>query len=362
MKTTLTLKQLWVAAVTSACVLLAGCSDNKTEQTQATPMQNDTVYFYNWSEYMPDGILEQFTEETGIKVIYTTFDSNEAMYSKLKLLDGKGYDIVVPSTYFINKMRDENLIQPIDQSKITNFKHLDKALLDQAYDPGNQYSIPYTWGITAIGVNSDAIDPSSITSWKDLWDPKLQNSILLMNDVREVFHMALRINGHSANTTDEAEIEQAYQTLKPLMDNVLVFNSDTPGLPFLAGEVNLGMLWNGSAFTAQQENPAITMVYPKEGAVLWMDSMAITSGAQNVEGAHKLIDFLLRPEIAAKISEEIGYPSPVESAKPLMPEEYRNNPLIYPPQEVKDAGEFHNDIGEAELIYDKYWQKLRSGR
>ncbi|GLS84564.1 extracellular solute-binding protein [Paraferrimonas haliotis] len=322
----------------------------------------DTVYFYNWSEYIPPGLLEEFTAETGIKVVYTTYDSNEAMYAKVKLLKGEGYDLVVPSTYFVSKMADEGLLQKLDKSKLSNISHLDPALLDQPYDPDNQYSLPYIWGATGIGVNSDDIDPSTITSWKDLWNEDFANSILLMNDVREVFHMALVVNGHSGNSTDPEEIKQAYETLKPLVKNVLVYNSDTPSLPYLAGETSIGMLWNGSAYAAHQEDDAITLVYPKEGPILWVDNIAIPSGAKNVEGAHKLINFLLRPEIAARVAEEIGYPTPNKSAKALMPKELANDPIVYPPAEVIEAGEFQDDIGEAELIYDKYWQLLKAGK
>ncbi|GLP96101.1 extracellular solute-binding protein [Paraferrimonas sedimenticola] len=324
--------------------------------------KDDTIYFYNWSEYIPPGLMEEFTKETGIKVVYTTYDSNEAMYAKLKLLNGEGYDLVVPSTYFVSKMANEGLLQKLDKSKLSNFKHLDPSLLDQPYDPENQYSLPYIWGATGIGVNSDEIDPASITSWADLWNPEYADSIMLMNDVREVFHIALVLNGHSGNSTDEKEIEQAYERLKPLVKNVLVYNSDTPSLPYLAGETSIGMLWNGSAYAAKQEDPAITMVYPKEGAIFWVDNIAIPAGAKNVEGAHKLINFLLRPDIAAKVAEEIGYPSPNKTAKELMPADFANDPVVYPSAEVIANGEFQNDIGEAALIYDKYWQKLRAGQ
>lgn len=327
----------------------------------AAQAADKVVYFYNWSEYIPEGLLNEFEKETGIKVIYTTYDSNEAMHAKLKLTGAKGYDLVVPSTYFVAKMRDEGLLQPIDHSKLSNFKHLDPVMLDKPYDPGNKYSIPYIWGATGIGINTDFVDADSITKWEDLWDPKWRGQLMLMNDQREVFHMALRILGYSANSTDPKELEQAYQLLKKLIPNALVFNSDTPSLPYMAGEVSLGMIWNGSAFEAQKNDPAISMIYPKEGAIFWMDNISIPAGATNVDEAHQLINFLLRPEVAAKVCEEIGYPTPNKTAKSLLDPEFANNPIVFPPADVIEAGEFQSDVGEAVRLYDNYWQKLRTG-
>ena len=149
---------------------------------------NNTLYFYNWTEYVPPGLLEQFTKETGIKVIYSTYESNETMYAKLKTYKDGAYDLVVPSTYYVDKMRKEGMIQKIDKSKLTNFSNLDPDMLNKPFDPNNDYSIPYIWGATAIGVNGDAVDPKSVTSWADLWKPEYKGSLLLTDDAREVNH------------------------------------------------------------------------------------------------------------------------------------------------------------------------------
>ncbi|HCN3200964.1 TPA: extracellular solute-binding protein, partial [Escherichia coli] len=231
-----------------------------------------TLYFYNWTEYVPPGLLEQFTKETGIKVIYSTYESNESMYTKLKTYKEGAYDLVVPSTYFISKMSHEGMLQKIDKSKLTHFDNLDPSLLHKSFDPENDYSIPYIWGATAIGINSDEVDVSSITSWADLWKPEYKDSLLLTDDAREVFQMALLKLGYSGNTTDPKEIEEAYKELQKLMPNVLAFNSDNPANPYMQGEVNLGMIWNGSAFIARDAGAPIEMVWPKEGGIFWMDS------------------------------------------------------------------------------------------
>ena len=322
----------------------------------------EKVYVYNWTEYIPEAVLRQFTKETKIKVIYTTYDSNETMYAKLKLVRGEGYDVVFPSTYFVNKMSREGMLQPLDHSLIPNIGELDSAVLDKEFDPGNVYSVPYMWGSTGIAVNTDIIDAAMVTSWRDLWSSEYKGQLLLQDDMREVFHMALKIKGYSSNTRDPKEIEAAYNLLKELMPNVLLFNSDSPRLPYLAGEVNIGMIWNGEAWMAQEENPSIKYVYPAEGANFWIDSFAIPRGAKNIGNAHKFIDFMLRPDIAVLCVEENGFASPVTAALPLLSEEVRQSEVIFPPIEVIRAGEFQTDVGEALVIYQKYWEKLRSGQ
>lgn len=321
----------------------------------------EKVYVYNWTEYIPESVLQEFTKETGIEVVYSTYDSNETMYAKLKLIQKDGYDVVFPSTYFVNKMGREGMLQPLDRALLPNMKDLDPGLLDKAYDKGNVYSIPYMWGSTGIGVNVDEVPVAEITSWKNLWDPKYKGKLLLQDDVREVFHMALKIKGYSSNTTDPKEIEQAYLLLKELMPNVLLFNSDSPRLPYLAGEVSLGMIWNGEAYMAEQENKAIQYVYPTEGVNLWVDSFVIPKSARNIKNAHAFINFMMKPEIAKICVEENGYATPVLTAIPLLDAEVRNSKTVFPDKEMIAAGEFQTDVGEALQIYQHYWEKLRSG-
>ncbi|HOW74507.1 MAG TPA: extracellular solute-binding protein [Candidatus Competibacteraceae bacterium] len=324
--------------------------------------EKPTLVLYNWSEYLPKQVLRQFTKETGIPVRYSTYDSNEAMYAKVKTVKGVGYDLLVPSTYYLDRMRREGLLQKIDKAKLSNFGHLNPRLLNQSYDPNNDYSIPYLWGTTGIGYNTDKIPAGRLTSWVNLWEPAYKNKLLLLNDMREVFSMGLRTLGYSINTTDENQIRAAYEKLTELMPNVRVFDSESPKTKFLAGEVVAGMLWNGEVFQASQENPNIRYVYPKEGATLWVDSLVISAGAQNVDAAHQFIDFVLRPEIARQINEEVGYSSPNLAAIQLLPEKMRNNRAIYPTDEDLQNAEFQTDVGEALSIYDRYWQRLKAGR
>lgn len=316
------------------------------------------LYFYNWSEYIPNKILVDFTKETGIKVIYSTYESNETMYAKLKT-QGQGYDLVVPSTYFVSKMRKEGMLQKIDKSKLSHFADIDSRYLNKPFDPENNYSIPYIWGATGIGVNTDMVDSSPIHNWADLWDSKWKSQLLLMDDAREVFHIALSKLGYSPNTQNPKEIKAAYLELKKLMPNVLVFNSDYPAKPYAAGEVPLGMLWNGSAYMARQEGAPIHIVWPEKGAIFWMDSLAIPAGAKNVDAAHQMINFLLRPDNAAKIALEIGYPTPVKTAYKLLPKVFAEDPNIFPPESVMENGVWQDEVGDANRLYEEYFQKLK---
>ncbi|KDM91460.1 extracellular solute-binding protein [Photobacterium galatheae] len=318
---------------------------------------NKELVFMNWGPYISTELREQFTKETGIKVIYSTYESNETMYAKLKA-HPEGYDLVVPSTYFVAKMRDEGMLQKIDKSKLANFKNLDKNYLNKAFDPSNEYSIPHVLGITGLAVNTEMYNPADFDSWEDLWDPKYRGQLMLMDDTREVHHIALKILGYSGNTTDPKQINEAYEKLKELMPNVLVFNSDNPAAPYMAGEVGLGMLWNGSAAAAQREGLPIQLVWPKEGGIYWVDNLSITSNAKNVDAAHKMIDFLLRPDIAAKISEETGYLTGVEASNA----KYKDNPTLFPPQEELDRGEFQNAVGDANILYEENFLKLKAGQ
>jgi len=319
----------------------------------------EKVVLYNWADYIPDSVLSAFTKETGIKVEVATFDSNETMFAKLQLVNGKGYDLAVPTTYFIERMKRAGLIQPIDKTKLKNLGNLDPDLLNQSYDPDNQYSIPYLWGNTAIAVNTDEMDPSLITTWKDLWKPEFKDQILLLDDVRDIFLLGLKVKGFKNNTTNEDEIRQAYEALVELLPNVKLFLSDSPKGPLIQGNVPMGVMWNGEAYMAQVELGTVEYIYPKDGVTLWVDSFVISKGAENVDNAHQFIDFVLRPEMAKMIVESVGNSTPNKAAIPLLSEAMRNNPMVVPPEDVVKNGTYHHDLGAANAIYEKYWQMLK---
>ncbi|EKO3556030.1 extracellular solute-binding protein [Vibrio metschnikovii] len=336
--------------------LLAGSACALSLLSNSAIAQDKELVFMNWGPYINSNILEQFTRETGIKVIYSTYESNETLYARLKT-HNQGYDLIVPSTYFVSKMRDEGMIQKIDKSKLSNFSNLDANYLNKPYDPNNDYSIPHVVAITGLAVNTDMYDPNDFQSWGDLWKPELARQLMLMDDTREVFHIALRKLGYSGNTTDDKQIDEAYAELRKLMPNVLVFNSDNPAAPYLAGEVGLGMLWNGSAAAAQNEGLPIKLIFPKEGGIGWVDNFAIASGAKNVDAAHKMIDFLLRPEIAEQISRDTGYLTGVAESNA----KFKDIAPLFPSQEDLDRVEWQDAVGDKTIKYENYFMRLKSG-
>ncbi len=346
------MKKLALAGMLAAS--LTGCGSEEPQ----------VLNLYNWSEYMPQEVLDRFQEETGIQVVYTTYDSNEAMYARLKLLDeGAAYDLAVPSTYYVSKMRKEGLLSKIDTANIEGFDQLDPSLVHLDIDPENEYSVPYLWGTTGLGVDTADIDGEPVDAWEDLWDERFRGRVVLTNDMREVFHVGLRVLGYSGNSTDPDQIREAYEKLTELMPSVSTFNSDAPRMPFLEGETDVGMIWNGEAVMGKETMPSLEYVYPKEGVIAWMDSFVIPKNAKNPEAAYKFIGFVLKPEISAMISEEIGYASPSLAARELLAPEVANDRASYPTPEDMVNAEFQTDIGDEALqVYARYWEKLKSGR
>ncbi|CAH8192416.1 polyamine ABC transporter substrate-binding protein [Vibrio aestuarianus] len=319
-----------------------------------------TLNVYAWGGYLPEKALQQFEEQENVTINYSTFENNESMYTKLKLLKGGGYDVVFASAYFIEKMGREGLLAELDHTQIPNMKDAMPSLLGQAHAPKNRYSLPYIWGITGISYNETLI-PEGVTRWADLWNKQYNQQVMLIDDIRDVFGMALILNGFSINTKNEQEIEKAYQSLEALKDNVLLYNSDAPHVPYVSGEAALGMQWNGNAYQGQVEMPELKFVMPEEGAVLWMDNFTIPSGSKNKALAHKFINFMYQAENQAEIVNSLGYASATLSGRALLPVELRDNPTIFPSESDMAKGEFINDVGsEALAIYEKYWQRLRN--
>ncbi|WP_342146448.1 spermidine/putrescine ABC transporter substrate-binding protein [Rickettsiella endosymbiont of Aleochara curtula] len=323
--------------------------------------EENIVNIYNWSSYISGDVLKEFTQETGIKVNYTTYDSNETLYAKLKANPHTGYDVIVPSTYFVDRMRQQGMLQALDKSRLPNFKNLNPALLNKSYDPDNRYSIPYFWTSTGIVVNSKIHSAQQLQAWADFWNPRYRKQLLLLDDVHEVFSMALMVLGYSPNDIDPEHIRLAYLKLRQLMPNVRLFNNDGVKSLFIDEDLSVGMAWNGDIYQAAQENPALRFIYPKEGFVISIDSMAIPIGASHVNNAYIFINFILRPDIAKKMSLATGYPTPNLAAYKLMPKAILNNSMIYPDKKTLQRSVVQVDVGAAESIYQHYWELLKIG-
>ena len=324
--------------------------------------EEKVLNLFIWSEYIPDEVLADFTKETGIKVNVANYDSNEAMFAKVKLV-GKGYDLVVPSSDYVGLMRREGLLSPIDIKKIANFSMIAPKFINQSFDPGNTYSVPYMWGSTSVAINTKLIPAGTVTKSADLWRPELKGKLLLPNDPREVLGLGLKVLGYSINEKDPEHLRQAYEKLQSLMPQVRVFDSDSPKQALLAGEVAVGLVWNGEAYIANNENKAISYIYPPEGFSLWLDSFCIPRGAAHVEAAYRFIDYILRPQVSAIISTAMGYSSPNAQVFTFLSAEMKNNRIVNPANEDAARGEFLDSLDPATLkLYEQYWVKLKTRR
>ncbi len=323
------------------------------------PAAQQELKIYNWSDYIDPGVIAQFEQQTGIKVTLDTYDSNEQMFDRLKSTPQSGYDVAFPSTYYLDRMSHLGMLQSLDHARLPNLVHMNKALLNKDYDRNNTYSVPYMWGSTAIGVNARHVNAASITSWNDLWNPSFKGRVFLMDDVREVFGMALRSLGYSGNDTDPEHIRLAYEKLQKLMPNVKVIDSESPGEFFLNDEVDIGLIWGSEVFIANEKSPDIKYVYPKEGALFWVDSIVIPRGATNIENAHRFMDFMMKPGIAKTNGEYTGCASANQSATDMLDEKMQTLATVYPQPNDLVRGEFQTDVHEALSLYEKYWELLK---
>lgn len=354
---------LWLVALAALFAVTIGAPASwAAEKNSGKSASKGQVVVYNWSEYIPQSVLDDFTKETGIKVVYSTFESNEAMYAKVKLLRGRSYDVVVPSSYFVDLLRRDKLLREIDHSKLPNMSHLDPKLLNQEYDPSNRYSIPYMWGAVGIAYNTKYIPAGSVTKWADLLKPEFKGKIILTDDLRDGMGLALRAQGYSINTKDPKALKDAFDFLAKLKPSVRIFDVTAIKQSLISEEVWVGPIWNGDYLVAKDENPSLTYVFPQEGAMLWVDGFVIPVGAANVDNAYTFINYMLRPDVAVRCVEEYKYSSPNLDAIKLLPEELRNNPILVPGETELKNSEFTNVVGDALTEYEKYWEQVKAAQ
>ncbi|WP_058302692.1 ABC transporter substrate-binding protein [Gorillibacterium timonense] len=289
----------------------------------------NTLTVYNWGDYIDPELITKFEEETGIKVIYQTFDSNEAMMTKI-VQGGTTFDVAVPSEYAVDKMRKENLLLPLDHSKLPGISNINPRFMNLAFDPGNQYSVPYFWGTVGIVYNPELTGNLTFKSWNDLWDPSLKNKIMFVDGAREILGMSLNSMNYSVNDTNEEHLQAALAKLQKLTPNVKAIVGDEIKMLLANEEAAVGIVWSGDASEIIDANDKLTYVLPEEGTNLWSDNMVIPKTAKNIEGAHKFINFMLDPANAAQNAEYVGYSTPNEKAMKLLPEEISSDERFYP--------------------------------
>ncbi|WIV19020.1 ABC transporter substrate-binding protein [Paenibacillus polygoni] len=309
----------------------------------------NTLTIYNWGDYIDPELIAEFEEESGMKVVYQTFDSNEAMMTKIQQ-GGTTYDVVIPSEYAISKMKEEDLLIPLDHSKIPNLKYIDERFLNLSFDEGNKYSIPYFWGTVGIVFNPELTD-LTFKSWDDLWDPSLKNQILLVDGAREVIGMGLNSLHYSLNDTNEEHLQEALTKLSKLTPNVKAIVGDEIKMLLAGEEGAVGLVWSGDASEIMDENEKLDYVVPEEGSNLWFDNMVIPKTAKNIEGAHQFINFMLDPEHAARNAEYVGYSTPNAGALELLPEEVSSDERFYPNEELTEKLEVYDNLGKRMLAH-----------
>lgn len=337
------------------------------EAHEAVPLTGETIYVYNWGEYIADGtdgtldVNAEFTRRTGIQVEYSTFDTNESLYSKL-VGGGASYDVIIPSDYMISRMINEGMLEKLDFSNIPNFQYIDEEYRNMGYDPSNEYSVPYTWGVVGIFYNKDYVT-EPVDSWEILWDEQYAGKILMFDNPRDAFGIAQKRLGFSFNSTDEDQWIEAAALLKEQKPLVQAYVMDQIFNKMESGEAWLAPYYAGDAATLVAENDKIGFAIPtKEGTNFFVDAMCIPKGCRNKRGAEAYINFLCDPEIAAANMEYIGYSTPETAAKELLPEDVVSNPIFYPPQEILDNSEVFVALPEetSELL-DTLWAEVKMG-
>ena len=366
-----------MAGLTAASALLSGCgaSGNTgasgTDSAASGSADGGELYVYNWGEYIDEDVISQFEEETGITVVYDLFETNEEMYPVIEA-GAVNYDVVCPSDYMIQKMRENDLLAELNFDNIPNIDQIDPAYMEmsQAFDPENKYSVPYCWGTVGILYNTKLLDELGVpapTKWADLWDERLSGEILMQDSVRDAFMVALKKDGYSMNSESKDELEQTKQELidqKPLVQAYVI---DQVRDKMIGGEAAVGVIYSGEMLYIQDEVANLGLDYdleyviPEEGNNLWLDSWVIPKNAKNKENAEKWIDFMCRPEIAKANFEYITYPTPNKGAFELLDEEMQNNKAVFPDINSLKNSEVYKYLGdETDAVYNELWKEVKA--
>lgn len=324
-----------------------------------------TINVANWGEYMSIDeadmidVNDAFTQLTGIEVNYQTYASNETLYSKLNS-GGAAYDIVIPSDYMISKMIKEGMLQKINYENVPNLANIMPTFLNPDYDPENEYTVPYLWGMVCIIYNTTMVD-EEITSWSALFDEKYENNILMFNNPRDAFGIALTYLGYSQNTENPQELEAALNLLIEQKSIVQGYVMDEIFDKMQGGSAAVAPYYAGDAVTMIADNPDLTYCIPSEGTNQFVDAMCIPVSAENKEAAEIYINFLCEAEIALANCEYTGYSTPNQAAYDLLDEETKNNPLCYPSQEylTNNTEVFICLSDEANALMQNLWNQLK---
>lgn len=339
-----------VAAVLAACRRPAPAAD----PGQMPAELEKELAIYNWSDYIGESTIADFEREFGVRVIYDTYESNEDLIAKLQA-GAAGYDLVVPSNYAVRVLRELDLLAPIDRGFLTNWGNLAPEFTGRPFDPGNDFTVPWQWGMAGLAVRSDLVQPLP-DSWSVFHDPRYRGKMTQLDDMRDVIGCWLMYRGHSLNATDPDQLAQAKADALQAKANLKSYLSAPVKSQLIAGDVWIAHLWNGDTAQASVAQPALQFVLPKEGSMIYLDSMVVPRTAPHRRAAHEFLNYILRPEVAAGVSRKSGYGSPNAGALAL------DAGLLPPPTaEEMLRLEYQEDLGVATAEWDRIWTEIKAG-
>jgi spermidine/putrescine transport system substrate-binding protein len=345
-----------IAAAGAALVGLLATAFASTACGKPKPV----LSLYTWSDYIKPGLVRRFEREHGCRVVLDTFESNEAMYAKLKA-GASGYDLLTPSSYMVSLMQAQGMLRPLERSLLPNLVHVDPDYLALAVDKAMDHSVPYMLVVSGIAYLEGRVK-DVVPSWRMFGRKDLAGRMTMFNDMRETIGAALKALGHSINTTSEAELAEAEALLVEWKRNIAKFENEQYKIGLASGEFLLVHAWNGDVLQVRQENPDVRFFVPEEGTIISCDDLVIPAGAREPGLAHAFIDFLHDPAVAAENTAAIWYLCPNKDSYPLLPEAIRNDPAIFIDPKVRAKSEVIADIGAANALYVKVWDRLKSAR
>lgn len=350
----------FIAGILAIIVVLAGLSFAIQKKT-GSANQADKLVIYNWGDYIDPALLKKFTKETGIQVQYETFDSNEAMYTKIKQ-GGTTYDIAVPSDYTIDKMIKEKLLVKLDKSKLKGMDAIGKEFLGKSFDPKNDYSIPYFWGTVGIVYNDQQVRHAP-KHWEDLWRPEYKDKIMLIDGSREMLGIGLTTFGNSVNSKNMDQLKAAEKRLQSLTPNIKAIVADEMKGYMIQGDAAIGVTFSGEASEMLANNKHLHYVVPTEGSNLWFDNLVLPKTMKHEKEAYAFLNFINEPKNAAQNAEYIGYATPNTKAKAILPKEIKEDPAFYPTNETIKKLEVYDNLGNYWLgVYNDLYLQFKMYR
>lgn len=314
-----------------------------------------------WANYVPPEVIKDFETETGIKVNYKEFTTNEEMLMLFQNQTNQ-YDLIVCSDYIIEIMIQEgNLLRELDRSKLPNYSNISPAFQSQYYDPENKYTIPYATGC-ALLIYDPAQVGFEVKGYKDLWNPSLKDSVVLLDGARDIIGMTLQMQGESINETDPAKLDTARQKLLELKPNIISFDADQPHNAIINGDAKIGLMFGSQATAAMEEVDGLVCVYPEEGLSIYIDNFVMSAQSPNTENAYRFLNYMLDGKVSAKASSIINYANTNTAAQEFLPQEFLDNETVNIPEHLLGKTEMYQGVGEADLIYDEIWTEVKAAR